>query len=139
MTWRGAGNTDYESVYKFSHFNPIQTQVFHTLYHTDKNVLLGAPTGSGKTLVAELAMYRLFNEYPRAKAVYVAPLKALVRERVDDWGERLCKRLGKRLVELTGDVAPDIRAIERADIIVTTPEKWDGAVVPCALCYPRHV
>eukprot|EP00041_Stephanoeca_diplocostata_P037706 m.1438323 g.1438323 ORF g.1438323 m.1438323 type:complete len:1940 (+) comp25090_c1_seq3:91-5910(+) len=123
---RCLGNTDFESVYKFSHFNPIQTQVFHTMYHTDKNVLLGAPTGSGKTLVAELAMYRLFNEYPRAKAVYVAPLKALVRERVDDWGERLCKRLGKRLVELTGDVTPDIRAIERADIIVTTPEKWDG-------------
>lgn len=31
----------------FTHFNPIQTQAFHTLYHTDENVLLGAPTGSG--------------------------------------------------------------------------------------------
>ena len=32
---------------QFMHFNPIQTQIFHTLYHTDGNVLLGAPTGSG--------------------------------------------------------------------------------------------
>lgn len=33
---------------RFTHFNPIQTQAFHTLYHTDENVLLGAPTGSGE-------------------------------------------------------------------------------------------
>jgi len=32
---------------QFTHFNPIQTQIFHTLYHTNGNVLLGAPTGSG--------------------------------------------------------------------------------------------
>lgn len=31
-----------------------------------------------------------------------------------------------RVVELTGDVTPDMRAIAEADLIVTTPEKWDG-------------
>ena len=31
-----------------------------------------------------------------------------------------------RVVELTCDTTPDIRAIEQADVIVTTPEKWDG-------------
>ena len=31
-----------------------------------------------------------------------------------------------RVVELTGDVTPDTRAIANADVIVTTPEKWDG-------------
>ena len=30
------------------------------------------------------------------------------------------------MVELTGDVTPDMRAIANADLIVTTPEKWDG-------------
>ena len=30
-------------------------------------VLLGAPTGSGKTIVCELAMFRLFNENPGEK------------------------------------------------------------------------
>lgn len=30
------------------------------------------------------------------------------------------------MVELTGDVTPDMRAIAKADLIVTTPEKWDG-------------
>lgn len=43
-------------------------QTFHILYHTDQNVLLGAPTGSGKTISAELAMLHLFNTQPDMKA-----------------------------------------------------------------------
>jgi len=31
-----------------------------------------------------------------------------------------------RVVELTGDMTPDIWATKQADVIVTTPEKWDG-------------
>nr|XP_046256523.1 activating signal cointegrator 1 complex subunit 3 [Scatophagus argus] len=120
------GNRQYESLYKFTHFNPIQTQIFHTLYHTDTNVLLGAPTGSGKTIAAEMAMFRVFNKYPTSKVVYIAPLKALVRERIEDWKIRIEEKLGKKVVELTGDVTPDMRAIMQADLIVTTPEKWDG-------------
>ena len=99
----------FEQLYSFSHFNPIQTQVFHTLYHTDKNVLLGAPTGSGKTIAAEIAMLRVFRTNPKAKVVYIAPLKALVRERIEDWNKKLFGLLKKSVVELTGDVTPDAR------------------------------
>ena len=35
--------------------------------------------------------------------------QALVRERMEDWGNGLCRVLGKKLVELTGDITPDIR------------------------------
>jgi activating signal cointegrator complex subunit 3 len=38
---------NFERLYKFPTFNPIQTQLFHVLYHTNAPVLLGAPTGSG--------------------------------------------------------------------------------------------
>lgn len=120
------GNKVYEGMYKFSHFNPIQTQAFHTLYHTDNNVLLGAPTGSGKTISSELAMLHLFNTQPEMKVIYIAPLKALVKERIEDWGKGLVKVLGKQMVELTGDFTPDMRALLSADIIISTPEKWDG-------------
>lgn len=120
------GDKSFESLYPFTHFNPIQTQIFHCLYHTDCNVLLGAPTGSGKTIAAEIAMFRVFKMYPDRKVVYIAPLKALVRERIDDWKHRLEKQLNKRVVELTGDVTPDARAIRQSHVIVTTPEKWDG-------------
>ena len=102
----------FERIFKFSHFNPIQTQIFHTLYHSDNNVLLGAPTGSGKTIAAELAMLRVFKSNPSSKVVYIAPLKALVRERINDWSKKLAP-LRKEVVELTGDVTPDARAIAR--------------------------
>ena len=49
-----------------------------------------------------------------------------MRERIEDWGAGLCRHLGKRLVELTGDHTPDMRALLSADVIVCTPEKWDG-------------
>ncbi|KAG0485407.1 hypothetical protein HPP92_009486 [Vanilla planifolia] len=120
------GNQAYEKLYKFSHFNPIQTQVFHVLYHTASNVLLGAPTGSGKTISAELAMLHIFNTQPDMKVVYIAPLKALVRERMIDWRKRLVSQLGKKMVEMTGDFTPDLMALLSADIIISTPEKWDG-------------
>jgi len=39
------GDSTYEQIYqrRFKHFNPIQTQLFHILYHSDCPVLLGAP------------------------------------------------------------------------------------------------
>ena len=117
-----------EQIYgaRFKYFNPMQTQIFHTLYHTPANVLLGSPTGSGKTIACELAMWWAFREKSGSKVVYIAPMKALVRERVKDWGARLTQQMGLTLVELTGDSTPDTRTIKDADIIITTPEKWDG-------------
>ncbi|KAI5357013.1 putative helicase, AAA+ ATPase domain, Sec63 domain, Helicase superfamily 1/2, ATP-binding protein [Septoria linicola] len=117
-----------EEIYgqRFQFFNPMQTQLFHCMYHTPANVLLGSPTGSGKTIAAELSMWWAFREKPGSKVVYIAPMKALVRERVQDWQKRLTRQMGLKLVELTGDNTPDTRTIRDADIIVTTPEKWDG-------------
>ncbi|KAK7206302.1 Sec63 Brl domain-containing protein [Myxozyma melibiosi] len=116
-----------EAIYqqKFNYFNPMQTTIFHCLYNTPSNVLLGSPTGSGKTVAAELAMWWAFKTYPKSKVVYIAPMKALVRERVDDWSRRL-EVSGRKVVELTGDTAPDARVIRQSDIIITTPEKFDG-------------
>ncbi|KAG0171135.1 hypothetical protein DFQ28_003899 [Apophysomyces sp. BC1034] len=111
---------------RFSHFNPVQTQIFHTLYNTAHNALVGAPTGSGKTIAAELVMWWAFRQHPGSKVVYIAPMKALVKERVADWTKRLTQPMNKKLVELTGDVTPDLKTIEASDIIITTPEKWDG-------------
>jgi len=53
-------------------------------------------------------------------------MKALVRERVDDWSRRLMGPTNHRLVELTGDTTPDSAAVRSANVIVTTPEKWDS-------------
>ena len=101
-------NAAHEQLFKFEYFNPVQTQIFHTLFHSDVNVLLGAPTGSGKTVAAELAMLRVFNCYPGGKCVYIAPLKALVRERVEDWRVKFERKLQKRSVCVAPSHVPGI-------------------------------
>lgn len=117
---------DIERLYKFRYFNPMQTMVFHLLYNTNDLVFVGSPTGSGKTVVAELAIWHAFNEFPGLKVVYIAPMKALVRERVDDWRARIAAHTPHKVVELTGDSLPLPQEIRAADIVITTPEKFDG-------------
>ena len=85
-------------------------------------MLVGAPTGSGKTITAEIAMFRVFNNYPDKKIIYVAPLKALAKERLRDWTVRLGK-LNKTVLELTGDYTPDVLSLNNANVLITTPEK----------------
>lgn len=115
----------YHCLYKYNQLNAVQSQSFHVLFHTDENVFLGAPTGSGKTISAEMAVLRVFEQYPGGKVVYIAPLKALVKERLRDWKDRM-RRIERSVVELSGDSSPDMRAIAEADVLCTTPEKWDG-------------
>mmetsp|Transcript_35927 Transcript_35927/g.58074 ORF Transcript_35927/g.58074 Transcript_35927/m.58074 type:complete len:2158 (+) Transcript_35927:72-6545(+) len=119
-------NSSYEQMYsRFSHFNPIQTQVFPTLYNTDDNVLVGAPTGSGKTICSEFALLRLFSSKPDGRAVYVTPMEALAKERYEDWEARFGRQLGKRVVQLTGETTADLKLLEKANIVITTAERWD--------------
>ncbi|KAL0313818.1 UNVERIFIED_CONTAM: DExH-box ATP-dependent RNA helicase DExH12 [Sesamum angustifolium] len=101
-------NPAYEAVYQqFKHFNPVQTQVFTILYNSDDNVLVAAPTGSGKTICAEFAILRNHQKGPDSvmRAVYIAPIEALAKER---------------------ETATDLKLLERGQIIISTPEKWDA-------------
>ncbi len=120
-------NKDYESVFnkEFQYFNPIQTQIFYSAYNSDENLLIGAPTGSGKTAIAELAILRLFSKTSEGKVIYIAPLKSLSKERVKDWKQKF-SFLKKNVIELTGDFTPDLEILLNSDILITTPEKWDG-------------
>ncbi|KAJ0084931.1 hypothetical protein Patl1_29455 [Pistacia atlantica] len=90
-------NPAYENLYKdFKHFNTVQTQVFTVLYNSDDNVLVPAPTGSGKTVCAEFAILRNCQEASDSvmRAVYIAPITALAKERFRDWEEKFGRHLG---------------------------------------------
>lgn len=115
--------------------NPAQTTVYPVAFEQpDKNMLICAPTGAGKTNIAVLSILGLINQYrdpetgiidKRAfKVVYVSPMKALVMEQVAGLQKRF-ECYGLRVEELTGDVNLSRQQIENTQIIVTTPEKWD--------------
>ncbi|MCO5583854.1 hypothetical protein L7F22_037769 [Adiantum nelumboides] len=120
-------NPTFEALYsQFKHFNPVQTQVFGVLYNTDDNALIAAPTGSGKTLCAEFAVMRMLEKGSEKRCVYVAPVEVLAKERYVDWEAKFGRQgLGCRVAELTGDTAVDLKILERSQITITTPERWD--------------
>ncbi|RPB01060.1 Sec63-domain-containing protein [Choiromyces venosus 120613-1] len=112
---------------EWQQFNKIQTQVFKSLFDTDDNVFIGAPTGSGKTVCAEFALLRHWSKDEESgRAVYIAPFQELVDQRYADWKARLSKiNGGKEIVKLTGETSADLKLLERGDLILATPTQWD--------------
>lgn len=116
------------TIFPYSIFNAVQSRCFDAVYKTNDNFVLSSPTGSGKTVVLELAICRAItkNSTGQYKIVYQAPTKALCSERQRDWQKKFGP-LNLDCVELTGDSdSADLRNIQNANIIVTTPEKWDS-------------
>ena len=118
---------DYVNLYPdWKQFNRIQTQTFNTLYKTDQNALVGAPTGSGKTVCAEFALLRHWSQSEAGRAVYIAPVQELVDVHLQDWQRRLSAvNGGKEIVKLTGETATDLKLLEKGDLILATPTQWD--------------
>ncbi|KAH6709629.1 Sec63 Brl domain-containing protein [Leptodontidium sp. MPI-SDFR-AT-0119] len=118
---------DFRALYpKWERFNKIQTQTFNSLYSTDDNVFVGAPTGSGKTVCAEFALLRHWSKPDAGRAVYIAPFQELVDLRHQEWQQRFSKlRGGKEIVKLTGETTADLKLLERGDVILATPAQWD--------------
>jgi activating signal cointegrator complex subunit 3 len=79
-----------------------------------------------KKVVGELAILRMKLYHKDGICVYIAPLKSLARERLKEWQQRFGGPPMKwTILELSGDTHHDRRAIDKADILVCTPEKWD--------------
>lgn len=118
----------HQSLFSFPVFNAVQSKCFHPAYKTSDNLVLSAPTGSGKTVIMELAICRLLNvlKDERFKVVYQAPTKSLCSERFRDWNIKF-SRLNLKCSELTGDTDyTQLRSVQNSQIIITTPEKWDS-------------
>jgi len=122
-------NPSYEALYQdFKHFNPVQTQVFTVLYNSDDNVLVAAPTGSGKTICAEFAILRhhQINTNSVMRVVYLTPNETLAKQQYLDWDKKFGNGLKLKVVELSGDPQIDLKLLREGQIIVSTLEKWDA-------------
>jgi replicative superfamily II helicase len=96
------------------------------------NLVVTAPTSSGKTMIGELAAVRSFVE--RKRSLFLLPLRALVSDKYDEFGLKYGS-LGIRIIRATGEVHDDIPNLLRGryDLCLMTYEKAAALL----LAYPH--
>ncbi len=83
-----------------------------------ENVIVAAPTGAGKTLIAEYVLERVIREGKRA--IYTAPIKALSNQKYRDLSEQYPGKVGIS----TGDVSID----PNSPIVIMTTEIFRNTI-----------
>ncbi|WP_324665115.1 DEAD/DEAH box helicase [Haloarcula sediminis] len=114
---------EFADAFPFERFNEMQSETLPALLNREDNVVVSAPTASGKTALAELAICKALQA--GGTALFLAPLRALTNEKESEW-ERF-EDLGYSVYVVTGERDLSPRRAERADILVMTPEKADSA------------
>ncbi len=90
-----------------------------------KSLLVCTPTGSGKTLVAEIASANsILNRW--GKAIYIVPLKALAMEKYKEFKKRYGEMF--KIAMSIGDLDASDPYLGEYDLIFTTSEKLDSLI-----------
>ena len=113
----------YEELY------PTQEDSVNAGILEGKSALVCAPTASGKTLIAVLAMIsNLLSK--KGKIVYLSPLRALAAEKFSEFQKLESVDFGRKIrVQIsTGDFDNADKNLEKSDIIVLTNEKMDSLI-----------
>lgn len=66
------------------------------------HILVSAPTGSGKTLIAELGLEYIYNLNENDKIIYTSPIKSLCNEKYNDFIKKYNDKFNVGL--MTGDI-----------------------------------
>jgi len=107
------------NIESFQHMHPelvlddFQKKAFEQVDRADTSIIVAAPTGSGKTLIAEYVIDKCLHE--QKSAIYTAPIKALSNQKYRDFR----KRYGD---EKVGIITGDVRINPGAAILIMTTE-----------------
>ncbi len=109
----------------FPELNPVQQGAIDAGLLDGRNMVVAAPTASGKTMVAEIAMLR--SVFAGKKALYIVPLKALASEKHREFKEKY-ENMGFRIAMSVGDKDSSDPWLAGFDIIIVTSEKLDSLI-----------
>ncbi len=109
-------------------YPPQADAVREGLFSTGDSFVVSAPTAAGKTLIAEMAALSVFfRKKGKIKIIYLVPLRALAREKFEDFSSRF-KAIGMKVVLSTGDFDSDEPWNRQADLVICTNEKLDSLI-----------
>jgi|TARA_B100001964_G_scaffold245797_1_gene336389 helicase len=101
-------------------YPPQKEAVLNGLLELKRSFIISVPTASGKTLIAEILMIKALIKM-KGKCLYVVPLRALAREKFEDF--KKYEAIGFRVAISTGDLDSKEGWLENFDLIVATSEK----------------
>ncbi len=105
---------------------PVQVEAIRRGLFYRQSFLACAPSGSGKTLVGEMAAaMAVLNRL--GKAAYLVPYRALAAQKASEFA-RAYEPYGVKVVLAMGDDDVPEQTLAAADILVTTFEKLDAAL-----------
>ena len=94
-----------------------------------KSILVSAPTASGKTLIAMLAMLSYISKN-KGKVIYLSPLRALAAEKFSEFKKLEKISLGNKIKVAisTGDFENIEKNLEKSNVLILTNEKMDSVI-----------
>ncbi len=104
-------------------YPPQESAIRAGLLKADDSFVISAPTASGKTLIAEMAALQTIEK--GGKVIYLVPLRALAREKFEDFSGKY-KQFGIKVMQSTGDYDSADPWLYSADLIISTNEKMDS-------------
>ena len=107
---------------KFNQLTPIQEKAINNDLLNEKSLLICAPTASGKTLIATMAISKTLG---KGKSIYVVPLKALANEKHKEY-KALLENTEHKVIMSTGDIDSESTYLANYDILILTSEKLDS-------------
>ncbi len=94
-----------------------------------KSILVSAPTASGKTLIAMLAILSYVSKN-KGKVIYLSPLRALAAEKFSEFKKLEKISLGNKVKVAisTGDFENIEKNLEKSNVLILTNEKMDSII-----------
>lgn len=113
----------------FENLYPPQADCIKSGLLDGKSLLVSAPTASGKTLIAMLAMIDYLSKN-NGKVIYLSPLRALAAEKFSEFKKLEKVTIGKKIkVSIsTGDFENLEKNLEKSDVLILTNEKMDSII-----------
>jgi helicase len=92
-----------------------------------KSILVSAPTASGKTLIAMLAMLSYLSKN-KGKVIYLSPLRALAAEKFTEFKKLEKISIGNKIKTTisTGEKKNNNKTLENSNVLILTNEKMDS-------------